>query len=440
MYSKTAKNIVKEIPSNPYDEGKVTLNAAFVCEPKYREVEEKSIRSFLLRCLQGQQSGSLFVSGAPGTGKTFCVTRIIDSLQDQFSFKSIFVNCMGCRTPTDVFSKVLMAAGFETPKKKKEIEALVNDSIVTPTKSRRKSIPMNVIVLDEVDKLENKNHDVLYTIFQWPRLDSSKVIVIGISNTLDFTTRSLKRLQSLKVDDIDSLHFQPYTKSQVKGILESRLPKLPDGSLLVKDNALEMCARKVASSSGDIRKALHVIRRAVELVEAEVKSSYVLKTTADDGSNVPSPRKKRLIDSISLDNITPVGAQHVSKVLNEVYAPKALEISGTSCMSSQQQLALCSLLLLVKFSGQKEIPVSKCQTVFSRISNRKSLGGGVESSSEFLGMCQLLESKGFVTLKKDKKTSITKISLNVAEEEIEGVMTDKSLLRSIISDDSFIRG
>lgn len=44
--------------------------------------------------------------------------------------------------------------------------------------------------------------------------------------------------------------------------------------------AVQFCARKISAVAGDMRKALDVCRRAVEMVDTDVKSQRTLKTTA----------------------------------------------------------------------------------------------------------------------------------------------------------------
>ena len=414
------------------------LNPAFLTDVKFRDEEYGKVKTFLQTCLSEQQSGGIYISGPPGTGKTLSVSRITESLQKEFRFRSVVINCMGCRSPADVYEKILTESGLQTPRKRKDCLEAVTDQIVTPTKGKKR--PMTVIVFDEIDELESKNGDVLYTLYGWPQFEGSKVIVVGISNTLDFTKRNLKRFDSLKMQSVETVNFHPYTKDQVKGILQSRLPRLPDGSLLVKDAALELCARKVSSLCGDIRKALDVIRRAIELSELDTASRRSgLRATSDDGFN-GSPRK-RSSDLVSKTSaIEPVGVSFVSKVLNDVYASKALEVTNQNqnhSLPAQQQLTLCALLLLSKFSAKKETTLPRAHTVFVKICKKKN-SGSAESMSDFLNMCHLLEAKGFVSVKTGKETSFSKISLNVDEAEIEQAMTDKSLLKSILRDSALV--
>ena len=47
---------------------------------------------------------------------------------------------------------------------------------------------------------------------------------------------------------------------------------------VVEPSAINFCARKVSAVAGDMRKALDVCRRAVEIVEGDAKCHTVLKS------------------------------------------------------------------------------------------------------------------------------------------------------------------
>ena len=52
-----------------------------------------------------------------------------------------------------------------------------------------------------------------------------------------------------------------------------------EGHVVLDPSAVQFCARKVAAVAGDMRRALDVCRRAVEMVEADVRKQPVLQPT-----------------------------------------------------------------------------------------------------------------------------------------------------------------
>ena len=40
---------------------------------------------------------------------------------------------------------------------------------------------MKLLVLDEIDQLDSKNQAVLYTVFEWPALQGSRLALVGLS-------------------------------------------------------------------------------------------------------------------------------------------------------------------------------------------------------------------------------------------------------------------
>ena len=140
---------------------------------------------------------------------------------------------------------------------------------------------LSVIVLDEVDQLDCRGQEVLYTIFEWPALQHSKLLLIGkkeshssihvttfsitvclsvgIANALDLTDRILPRLQSLSKCRPTLIHFPPYTKDEIALILNSRLNG-ENTRTIIDPMAVQFAARKVAAVHGDLRKALDICR------------------------------------------------------------------------------------------------------------------------------------------------------------------------------------
>jgi len=103
----------------------------------------------------------------------------------------LFVNCMALGTSSKVFRKV---AETITPKAKQtemESAADLKKFIENELISSKKWI---LLVLDEIDQLESKCQEVLYTLFEWPYLANSKLILVGIANALDLTDRILPRV------------------------------------------------------------------------------------------------------------------------------------------------------------------------------------------------------------------------------------------------------
>ena len=64
-----------------YQEAKQALNTALPKKLFCREKQYNDVSSFLDRCLQKQVPGSMYISGAPGTGKTAVMSTIIKKLQ-----------------------------------------------------------------------------------------------------------------------------------------------------------------------------------------------------------------------------------------------------------------------------------------------------------------------------------------------------------------------
>ena len=127
--------------------------------------------------------------------------------------------------------------------------------------------PVTVLLVDEIDYLVTKSQAVVYQLFDWPLLANSRLVLITISNTMDLPERLMPRVASRL--GLARLSYLPYQHDQIRRVLEERLNL---AKKVFSNEAIMFCARKVASSNGDIRKALHVCRRAIELRAGPVVS------------------------------------------------------------------------------------------------------------------------------------------------------------------------
>jgi Cdc6-like AAA superfamily ATPase len=121
-----------------------------------------------------------------------------------------------------------------------------------------------VLVLDEIDalvprKLESSKQELLYQLFEWTT--RSAFAVIAISNTMDLPERLSQRVQSRMGSA--RLSFMPYSRDQIRKMVEARIVKA-DATNIVSPDALGMLSVKVAQMSGDARKAMQLMQKALE--------------------------------------------------------------------------------------------------------------------------------------------------------------------------------
>ena len=146
-----------------------------------REEQVAVLQSWLQDHLVAGKPGSLYISGAPGTGKTASLTHLLSNIYTQYKY--IFINCMVLKSSIAIYREV---AKQLNPKKEVKTE---REALKVIEASIRTSSSMILLVLDEVDQLESKDQSVLYTVFEWPALDGSRLVLCGIANSLDLTDR-----------------------------------------------------------------------------------------------------------------------------------------------------------------------------------------------------------------------------------------------------------
>ncbi|KAF7635552.1 Origin recognition complex subunit 1 [Meloidogyne graminicola] len=243
-----------------------------------RETECAAIKKFIkdgIKTNTNMNSRVLCISGVPGTGKTASVLWVVESLKKslKFSFKNI--NGLELSDPKELFVQLyrVVMAGITGGRKKithREAQQYLNDYFTNnESKSRKKAV---VILIDEVDMLQTKREDVIYSLFNWAAEKNSRFCVIAISNTLDLAERKFsQRIGS------NRLAFQPYEFKDIEEILKHRLGECKS----IGPGTIELASKKVASISGDLRKAFDLVRRAIDLALEECERLNKSKCEAE---------------------------------------------------------------------------------------------------------------------------------------------------------------
>eukprot|EP00644_Phytophthora_capsici_P001959 jgi/Phyca11/511058/fgenesh2_kg.PHYCAscaffold_74_\ len=141
------------------------------------------------------------------------------------------------------------------------------EAIERTTTRRLKSSKTMILILDEIDTLLKNNgiESDLCRLFELAHRDSNSFILIGIANQVDFTERHLPMLkQRLPECSPRVVIFEPYKHQTIEQILIDRLGGQATASKMVSTHGISFLARKIASTTGDIRLAVDTCRRVLQ--------------------------------------------------------------------------------------------------------------------------------------------------------------------------------
>ncbi|KAF8320806.1 P-loop containing nucleoside triphosphate hydrolase protein [Clavulina sp. PMI_390] len=242
-----------------------------------RAKERKFITDFLQPFVDGTSSSrrksedtTLYISGSPGTGKTALVSSIVSGMTGD-DVRTAYINCMGLKDINVLWGRVLPALG-ETSTSAKGKASTSNWNRFE--KKLKEASFKCVLVLDELDAF---GASALSTIFGLPARFPASLRIIAISN--DLTQSINSPTLSIHRPSL-TLAFTAYDAAEMQEIIRGRLALLCDDDEAVRHDekataaviakviqpaALTLLVKKVSSQTGDIRHALEVLRRALDL-------------------------------------------------------------------------------------------------------------------------------------------------------------------------------
>lgn len=329
-----------------------------------REGERAELQTFIEEGIKLKSGRCMYVSGPPGTGKSALVSEVCQDIQAKKGVKTTYINCMSAKCAEDVYGKLVREFNDDDDEVGDcdKIEHL--QEMLLPNKNP--SGHVYVVTLDEMDHLLALDIEIVYTLFHWSLHRSSRLILIGIANALDLTDRFLPRLKARNLKP-QLLPFLPYTAPQITSIITTKLnslsltdPTIPADYLpFLHPAAVQLCSRKAAFQSGDLRKAFDIICGAIDLIETETRQKHQsdlaakalqsspLKTPLNENPNLSSPKRIPLTLVASLATLTSLTAPRAT-IAHVSRASAAALSNGISQrlqkLNLQQKAALCALV------------------------------------------------------------------------------------------------
>jgi cell division control protein 6 len=442
-----------------------------------RDAERTQLRNFISKATQAKSGGCTYISGPPGTGKSALTEEIFEEFRGDEKVKIANVNCVSLGSIKEVHSQLVRDFCSATSNTSQADKKQLAD-LFTPKK--RKGSTTYLVLLDEIDNLLDEDCDVLYSLFEWALHKQSCLILIGIANALDLTDRFLPRLKSRNLKPV-LLPFLPYTASQMSSIITGRLRStLPQDTVATKDFvpfvhpvAVQLCCKKVASQTGDLRKAFSLIRRAIDQVEretAEKERASVpgtpTKHPLGEISNQrypPSPPNSSILKPLSVEEIfsprpkklimTPETAPratiaHMARIASSIFNNGT--VSRLAGLNLQQKAVLCSLVANEQKRAQRDpfaTPSRSANTVstvkdlfmkYTMLCKREDGMLQILKNTEFRDIVANLETLGLVHEWSGRSSSIltpsrtpSRSGKNADDRQIASTVSEKEMRESL---------
>ncbi|KAK5084081.1 AAA ATPase [Exophiala xenobiotica] len=318
-----------------------------------RDTEKLQIRGFIDSAKATHSGGCTYISGPPGTGKSALVHEVLQELENEADVRISIVNCLSLRTAAEVYGKMVEDLCPRSASTKTSAESQLRRLFTC-----KSAVTTCVVMLDEIDSLVDAECEILYNIFEWAMHPSSSLTLIGIANALDLTDRFLPRLKSKGLKP-HLLPFLPYTAQQISQIISDKLRTLlhkdstaaADYVPCLHPTAVQLCGKKIASQTGDLRKAFSLVRRAINQVEKETQAKQAQSspskaplgefTNAVIMSSPQSPSAKAGL-SFTAESAPRATIAHVAKLASSMFNNGT--ISRLCGLNLQQKAVLCSIV------------------------------------------------------------------------------------------------
>ena len=457
------RRVEREAPATKLGRARVALSLATTPgSMPCRESERAKIYDFVEQAInEGSacRGRSMYISGVPGTGKTATVREVIRALRKKSRdgylprFNHVELNGLRLQTPKHAYSAIaeeLLGERLGPDRACEVLDARFRDG-------RGADGRVTVLVADEMDLLVTRSSSLLYNLFDWPTHRASRLVILGIANTLDLPERLMPKISSRLGNN--KVVFKPYTAEQLKKIVHARLddarlmknaptvgPSVPErtseplGKNVVEDDrafeavAVELASRKVAAVSGDARRVLELCRRAAELAETLAGRSFDdaetkrRKEKENDGEqndaaeNAELDRRRRRV--VALDSAHVV-MQHIKAAMFEMFQSPHMRMLEAA--SRHDRIFLCALLLELRASGVTEACVSNVMRRHVQLC--RTHAEPEPPAGAAAGIACRLASSGLLLADPGRRRAAQRVCLNVPAEDVAYALKDERRLQ-----------
>lgn len=384
-----------------FQRGNKDINEELTCL-KGREKEGRDINKFIHYTVGKNISDSLYVSGPPGCGKTAQLDLSLKQYSTCFNddivinlhkCKVIKINCMTIMKPSDIFNIILSKLGTQ-------------DSTITAYLNTKHENHSVLIVLDELDSLLTQNQAVLMELFQLSHRSNdtefrTNFIIIGISNSIDLTNNLLHKFTKKP----QTVNFKPYSFDKIKTIITNKLQSLIEGEKenviegfvpIVNTSAIMLCCKKVASATGDLRKAFDTIIESIEVLENELQQTD--------------------ISTLNVFTAPRVQISHIAKVCNLNYNHSAL-----TNLNNLQKTVIINMFNF-EMENHRELNINNFSDYYNHHNENKI------KIPEMLEILSTLDSIGVIRLCTNKVLGLTSINNKVNYKDLQKCIANNEFL------------
>ena len=296
--------------------------------------------------------------------------------------------------------------------------------------------PMSVILLDEMDQLASKAQGVLYELFGLPTLPGSRCVVIGVANGINLVETTLPRLAARGCEPT-VVRFHAYDKDQIRALLRQRLGGLP--WKVFEEAGLELCARKVAAATGDMRRALSICAAAVDMCAREASDQFSAADPngASNGASSGGDGSSSL--SLGSDRRAPATAalgalvkiSHVARAVSASFSSPVVDTMRG--LPQHQQMVLCAAVRLFREEGsRREATLGVLNDRYTALCKEAQIRG--LTPGEFSGVCTVLADQTLLKVGPGREDRRRKTSLAVHQDDVVFALQGVNFFRNLIGD------